>query len=178
MANTRKPISKKLRFEIFKRDGFSCKYCNAKPPNVSLEIDHIVPVSKGGNNSQDNLITACFDCNRGKSAISLDCVTDSMAQKMERKKEALKQYNEYLKVIAKENDQMEHDIRQVEKVFKSFFPKYSFSDKFNVSVKGFIEKLGVVDCVKAMEYACRKHISLDDTTKYFCGICWCKIKER
>lgn len=48
--NIRTPISKKLRFEVFKRDKFACNYCGKQAPNVVLEIDHIEPVSKGGTN--------------------------------------------------------------------------------------------------------------------------------
>ena len=63
----RKSISKKIRFEIFKRDSFTCMYCGSKAPDVLLEIDHIDPVSKGGTNEILNLITSCRDCNSGKS---------------------------------------------------------------------------------------------------------------
>jgi len=63
----RKSISKKLRFEIFKRDSFCCQYCGKSSPDVVLEINHINPIAKGGKNDSLNLITACFDCNRGKS---------------------------------------------------------------------------------------------------------------
>ena len=59
-------MSKKLRFEIFKRDGFTCQYCGRQPPEVVLEVDHIQPVSKGGVNDPLNLTTSCQDCNRGK----------------------------------------------------------------------------------------------------------------
>ena len=70
--NIRTPISKKLRFEVFKRDKFACNYCGKQAPNVVLEIDHIEPVSKGGTNEILNLITSCYDCNRGKSNIKID----------------------------------------------------------------------------------------------------------
>ena len=60
-------LSKKTRFEIFKRDGFTCQYCGQRPPEVVLEVDHIHPSSKGGSDEELNLITSCFDCNRGKS---------------------------------------------------------------------------------------------------------------
>lgn len=64
----RKPLSKKLRFEVFKRDMFTCQYCGAKAPDVTLHVDHIMPVSSGGSNKITNLITACSDCNSGKGA--------------------------------------------------------------------------------------------------------------
>jgi hypothetical protein len=59
-------IGKTLRFEVFARDEFTCQYCGQRPPDVLLEVDHIHPVSKGGTDDSINLITACFDCNRGK----------------------------------------------------------------------------------------------------------------
>ncbi len=62
----RKTLSKKIRFEVFKRDKFTCQYCGRMSPDVILEIDHIKPVAEGGDNSIINLITSCRDCNRGK----------------------------------------------------------------------------------------------------------------
>lgn len=61
-------VGKSLRFEIFARDAFTCQYCGQKPPEVVLEVDHIHPVSKGGEDISINLITSCFACNRGKRA--------------------------------------------------------------------------------------------------------------
>jgi hypothetical protein len=66
LTDMRKTISKRIRFEVFKRDKFTCQYCGQSAPNVTLNIDHIHPVSKGGGNDIMNLITACFDCNSGK----------------------------------------------------------------------------------------------------------------
>ncbi|MEE9118190.1 MAG: HNH endonuclease signature motif containing protein [Calditrichia bacterium] len=68
----RKSTGKRLRFEIFKRDGFRCVYCGATPTQSVLHADHVIPVAEGGPTTADNLITACQDCNLGKSSISLD----------------------------------------------------------------------------------------------------------
>jgi len=65
-VSDRKTLSKKLRFEVFKRDDFTCQYCGVQPPKVVLEVDHIHPVAEGGTDDQENLITACDKCNRGK----------------------------------------------------------------------------------------------------------------
>lgn len=62
------PLSKSKRFEIFKRDGFTCQYCGQRPPEVVLEVDHIHPQVLGGDDDELNLLTSCFDCNRGKRA--------------------------------------------------------------------------------------------------------------
>ena len=56
----RKNLSKSVRFEVFKRDSFKCQYCGKSAPDVVLEVDHIIPVSKGGDNDISNLITACL----------------------------------------------------------------------------------------------------------------------
>ncbi len=61
-------LSKSRRFEIFKRDLFTCQYCGQRPPEVILEVDHIEPRATGGTDDELNLVTSCADCNRGKSA--------------------------------------------------------------------------------------------------------------
>lgn len=63
---TRKPISKGLRFDVLSRDGFRCRYCGASSEVTELHIDHYLPVALGGDNSFDNLVTACVACNLGK----------------------------------------------------------------------------------------------------------------
>lgn len=64
-------IGAKLRFEVFKRDSFTCQYCGSKSPEVILHVDHIDPVSKGGCNEMMNLVTSCASCNFGKGARTL-----------------------------------------------------------------------------------------------------------
>lgn len=60
-------IAKTLRFKILARDGFACRYCGAKAPGATLHVDHVLAVAKGGRSDAGNLITACADCNHGKS---------------------------------------------------------------------------------------------------------------
>ena len=79
---TRPPVSKpvkntasrkipdKLRYQVLKRDNFKCCACGASPakdPSVELHIDHILPFSKGGETTLENLQTLCSKCNLGKS---------------------------------------------------------------------------------------------------------------
>lgn len=78
---TRKSISKTIRFEVFKRDQFSCQYCGAKAPEVVLHLDHIHPVAEGGGNEIMNLLTACASCNGGKGARLLDDKTAVQRQR-------------------------------------------------------------------------------------------------
>ena len=63
-------MTKKLREAIKTRDDFTCCNCGNsthKEPNLLLEIDHIIPVSKGGRTEEANLQTLCWKCNRTKS---------------------------------------------------------------------------------------------------------------
>ena len=62
----RKTLSKKIRFEVFKRDHCTCQYCGRMAPDVILEVDHLHPVADGGEDDILNLVTSCRDCNRGK----------------------------------------------------------------------------------------------------------------
>lgn len=66
----RKGIGKRLRYLILERDGFRCKLCGKSSQDAKLEVDHIIPVAKGGTDSINNLRTLCIDCNRGKSDLS------------------------------------------------------------------------------------------------------------
>jgi len=51
------------RLKIFERDGYLCNYCEKQLTRFTATLDHIQPVSEGGDNSRDNLITACLHCN-------------------------------------------------------------------------------------------------------------------
>lgn len=71
-------ISRSLRFVVLNRDGFRCRYCGDEPSHKKLEVDHIVPRSKGGSDIIENLVTACFDCNRGKSNKEIVAIDKSL----------------------------------------------------------------------------------------------------
>jgi 5-methylcytosine-specific restriction endonuclease McrA len=60
-------LSQRMRFAILFRDGFTCQYCGRRPPEFSLHVDHRNPYSLGGEHSMENLVTACSECNLGKS---------------------------------------------------------------------------------------------------------------
>lgn len=65
-------VTKRTRFEVLRRDDHTCQYCGAKAPDVTLHIDHVMPVSLGGDDKPGNLVTACKDCNSGKASITPD----------------------------------------------------------------------------------------------------------
>lgn len=177
MQNKRKPLSKKTRFDVFKRDSFTCQYCSSKPPKVPLEVDHIIPVKSGGTNDIYNLITACFDCNRGKGARELTLIPVSTFEKMERLKIAQQQYKEFKKILLSEKKILESQVDEIDRIYSSCFDGWCLSERFKLQVKQFIIRIGYEDVESAMEIACTKIHDSNKAIKYFCGIVWNKIKN-
>ena len=54
------------RRNVFLRDGYQCQYCGVIPPTKDLNLDHVIPRSRGGGSSWDNLVTSCRSCNLRK----------------------------------------------------------------------------------------------------------------
>ncbi len=72
VAYSREPIPAGMRFAVLRRDGFRCAYCGrGESDGAKLHLDHIVPVARGGKTEIGNLVTACAECNIGKSASDL-----------------------------------------------------------------------------------------------------------
>ena len=90
-------VSRKTRFEVFKRDKFTCQYCGKKAPDIILEVDHINPKSKGGIDRIINLVTSCFDCNRGKSNRILS--DNSIIEKQQNQLTQLSEKQEQLEML-------------------------------------------------------------------------------
>lgn len=68
----RNQISDRLRVLVLHRDNSKCTSCGKTAQETVLEVHHIVPVSKGGENMLDNLTTHCVQCNRGKGNLTFD----------------------------------------------------------------------------------------------------------
>lgn len=108
----RKSTGKRLRFSVFARDNFTCRYCGRQSDRVELVIDHLIPVSKGGTNDQENLITACVECNQGKAdtIISQAAPTEEdrlrMAQELNEQRRAAERAVEISQAIQKRRDAM------------------------------------------------------------------------
>tara|TARA_R100001086_G_scaffold246872_1_gene179850 strand:+ start:92 stop:385 length:294 start_codon:yes stop_codon:yes gene_type:complete len=73
MSKYRPKVAQKIRIDVWIRDKFKCVYCNMKYSHrVQLTLDHKVPLSKGGKNTKDNLVTACKQCNGNKGSLTYD----------------------------------------------------------------------------------------------------------
>lgn len=171
-------MSKKVRFEVFKRDNFTCQYCGKKPPDIMLEIDHILPKDKKGNDDILNLITSCFDCNRGKSNKELNTIPSTLEENAEILKEKQKQYKAYLKLIEKVHEQKQAEFEEVGLYFWGKFGKKTsiFAGKWACSIRMFLKMFNKYEIMEAMDIAFAKKgqgYSADDNTfAYMCGILW------
>jgi len=176
-------ISRKIRFEVFKRDLFTCQYCGRKPPDVILEADHITPKSKDGDDDINNLVTSCFDCNRGKGKNSLDVIPTSIYENLETIKEKQEQLGEYNKILKKLKTRETKNINKIDKIYNSYFTQYTLAEIFKRgTLRNFTKMLPMVEIEDAMEIACSKfrneETGSSQAIKYFCGICWNKINSR
>jgi hypothetical protein len=84
-------VGYRKRWEVLQRDGFTCQYCGAQPPDARLQVDHITPRSKGGRDTIDNLITACTPCNQGKSALELAGYDNRLQEELQ---ETIREYTD------------------------------------------------------------------------------------
>src|SRR5690606_41021168 len=86
-------IGKRLRFEVFKRDAFTCQYCGRKAPDVILHLDHVMPRVDGGADDLLNLITSCIDCNlgKGRKPLSDETALDRQRRQLEELQERREQ---------------------------------------------------------------------------------------
>lgn len=174
----RKAVSKKLRFDVFKRDSFTCQYCGAHPPKVILHVDHIDPVANGGSNNIDNLVTSCDCCNLGKGARQLSDIPQSLKDKalqITEREEQIKGYNAAL--MARMN-RIENEAWDIAAAIDGQEFIESCNKQELASIKRFLERLSFADVLAAAQSANAKFPwGGSRQFKYFCGICWGKIRE-
>lgn len=162
MATKRKEVPKRMRFEVFKRDNFTCQYCGRMASDVVLHVDHIKPVSKGGKNEMINLVTSCFDCNSGKSDIELS--DDTAVKKQEKQLLEMAERKEQLDMLLKWRDSMndiEYEmVNAVAKVF-SDNTKYGVSDHGKKTIKKWLKEFSLNEVLDAVDIAISQYY--DDT---------------
>lgn len=162
----RKPLGKRVRFEVFKRDGFRCQYCGAEAPGVVLEIDHINPVSKDGDNEIMNLVTSCRACNSGKSNIPLS--DDAAIQKQRAMLDELAERREQLEMMLAWREGLKQlDDDAAEKVAQAWHartPGYRLNDSGLKELKALLTKVSLVQVLDAIE-AAEKYLETDDDGK-------------
>lgn len=182
---TRKTITKKLRFEVFKRDSFTCQYCGRMAPDVILEVDHINPVAKGGDNEILNLVTSCRDCNRGKGkrTISDDAVIKKQQQQLKELSDKRVQLDMILKWKKELNNILETQVNEIEKVLKEY-TGFSYSDYGRNECKKQIKEFGFSEVYDSAVISIQTYYNPNDsksaqlTFNKIGGICFNRRKQR
>jgi len=162
--SARKPLSKSLRFEVFKRDSFRCQYCGGEAPNVLLHIDHIKPVADGGTNELTNLITSCMPCNLGKRDVPL---ADNAAVKKARVQlDELQERREQLELMMQWRESLRDlDQEAVERLaayWNEHTPGWSVNDNGKRSIKKWLQNFSVEEICKAMDASATSYLEFDD----------------
>ena len=165
----RKPLSKKIRFEVFKRDMFTCQYCGAKAPDVLLEVDHIVPVKEGGSDDILNLITSCRNCNRGKSSVKLS--DNTVIQKKQKQAEELQERREQLELMYEWHKQLLEET-EIEVKLKSIYCLKSLNISIEIRCKIIFQKtVFMFFFISHRVLQCIYIFSLFDNTLLFSPLC-------
>ena len=171
----RKGLSQKTRFEVFKRDQFTCQYCGRKAPDVVLQVDHIVPVAEGGKNDILNLVTSCVDCNSGKRDRKLDdaSVVERQRREMELRQERLEQIRMMGEWQCSLVDVRSAELNEVQNLFKRLTNgrHYIAQDFLEKTISGHISRFGLVAVLEAMRDGFAFYADADKTLSKLGGIC-------
>ncbi len=163
----RDSLPKKIRFEVFKRDSFTCQYCGAKAPDVVLEVDHIVPVSEGGTDELLNLVTACKACNAGKSdrKLSDNSILEKQRAQLEEFQERIEQI-EMMLLWHKELTQLDdYILEQVADFWAQLVSPYRLNNAGRESLKKLLWKFGIDEVLEAMKVAVKQYVVYDEKRK-------------
>ena len=159
-------MSKKTRFEVLKRDSFVCQYCGVSAPETVLHIDHINPVSKGGDNNIMNLITACESCNLGKKHRKLSDNSSLMKQKSQL--DELEAKREQIALMAKWRSELS-DITNyttdliIAEIKKKFGEGYSVSERGKLVARGWLNKYNLKEIFDAIDRASLQYLKTIDS---------------
>lgn len=156
----RENIGKKLRFEVFKRDKFTCQYCGEKAPEVVLNVDHINPVSKGGTNEILNLITTCFSCNSGKSDKILS--DSSIVEKQRKQLELLEERREQIELMLewkKSLSNFDNDVADmISDYINSKIHPLSLNENGKQSVSKWLKKFDTEKILNAIDISAKQYL--------------------
>lgn len=179
-------IKKSVRFEVLKRDKFTCQYCGRKSPEAVLHVDHILAKARGGTNDLLNLITSCETCNLGKGAKPMDRVeapVDTSFVAGENRSEEVARYAEELRKEAERIEDLEYCLARhwYEREGGDLSVETWYVDaRLSDALRMFIKRLESKEILDAMEIAFGRMGGASDHKRfrYFCGVCWQKIREK
>jgi hypothetical protein len=158
----RKAIPKSVRFEVFKRDSFTCQYCGSKAPEVVLHVDHLVPVAAGGENDLLNLITSCEGCNLGKSDKALD--DQSMLIRQRDQVERLNERRQQLQMLLEWRDSLASIEDDYVEALQRALAKYSqfvANDHGVRTIRKWLKKYSLADLLEALDTSFSQYLIVD-----------------
>jgi HNH endonuclease len=183
-------LAKRLRFAILQRDAHRCFYCGRAAPDVKLTVDHVVPVVLGGSDDPKNLVTACVDCNAGKTSVQPDPVkVEAVAADALRWSEAIRRVAEQR---AADRAVMAADVSAFDEVWlgwtynqpRTITEKVPVprDDSWRVSIERFLELGLTFEILESlvqvtMKKATDRNIPIADTWRYFCGCAWNELER-
>jgi hypothetical protein len=172
-------IGKKKRFEIFKRDSFQCQYCGASAPEVILEIDHIKPVSKGGKNDIVNLITSCFDCNRGKGnrELSDNSVARKSIDEIRRQKERLEQSKMIVQWKEESLKVEDYQLEKIRDILDNTQDGYIVSEIGEKTIRRCLKRFTFQEVYEAAEISSSYYHTVHEAVTKLGGICYNRRKQ-
>lgn len=160
----REPISKKLRFEVFKRDSFRCQYCGKSAPEVILEVDHLKPVAEGGKSDILNLITSCKPCNAGKGKRPLSD-TSTLTKQMDQLKE-LNERREQLEMLIEWKNGLlnlrEESVSRIAEYWSQHFPGHPLNEQGRRTLKKMMTKFDYQEILDAIPTAAEQYSKYDN----------------
>ena len=174
----RKNLSKKIRFEVFKRDSFTCQYCGRKAPDTTLQCDHIEPVSKGGENDILNLITSCIECNAGKSDRRLS--DNTVVEKQHQQLSDMQERKEQIEMMFKWQEDLlnldESYINGLASFWEHLVPGWSVNDTGREDLRKWYRTFDANEIMESMKIATQyiKYGSEEVSSKSW-DIAWGKI---
>lgn len=166
---SRKPISKKTRFEVFKRDKFTCQYCGASAPEIVLELDHIIPVASGGDSEIMNLLTSCYACNRGKSYRELS--DQSALAKQKKQLDNLQERKEQLELLSKWRKGLRSLQTETEKIIiteieSKYDNQYSVSDSGISNIRLWLKKFTLNEIIESIEISASQYLQINNKGEF------------
>jgi hypothetical protein len=176
----RKPISDSLRWTVFARDGFRCRYCGrqAGQDGVVLAVDHVISVVYGGDNRIDNLLTACKTCNGGKSAKSLLAVptTGDVVDRINEKRVELEQQAQTIRQAMEAEAEAEQAIVNMMKCDAYGVKSTQFNRGEATTARNLITEFGADVVLGWYKAAASRRVSEWKAILYVCG-CAQKTRE-
>ena len=171
-------VSKRLRYEVLRRDNHACRYCGSSAPEVKLAVDHVVPVALGGSDEPSNLVTACVDCNAGKSASAPDGpIVDDVRQKALVWAAAMEVASEQRELELRYRRNRNKRFAEDWEIHRPhYFRSLDLPNGWELSLDRF-SKAGMSDrdIIEMIPVAMGSQAS--DKWKYFCGCCWKAVRE-